>query len=406
MRRIVGIELSHQRAPLAIREKISFSAEEQLEALEQLKHELPEVFMIATCNRLAVYAYTDDIYPIKKFFARFGDLTPYLSVFEHDCAAFQHLFATAAGLHSQALGEHEILGQIKKAHATAQAVGSMGPVLDEFVRRAIFIGKKVRKETAIGKHPVSLASVSYDILKRIHKDLNKLNVLVLGTGEMSSLMLKIISKKEVHDLYIASRTYERAQSLANMHGGLAVEMDKISEILPKVDIVIGATHAAMPVFGMDDLADLENNLTLIDLGLPRNFNADIKLLENVKLYDLDDIKSLTYESMQKRQLEVPKAYEIIDHEVAEFKYWINTRKISPVISSYYERLDQIRQEELNWALPKLGELDDNQKKIIEHLISRVARKLSGKPIEMLKNFSQEPHLEKNPIETFKELFDL
>jgi len=406
MKRLVGVELSHQQAPLAIREKISLTSEDISGALLSFKRTMPEVSIISTCNRLAVYALTDDLVPIFDFFREFGPLDPYLSVYDHDTTAIRHLFATASGLESQAIGEHEILGQIKKAYSLAQGVKSIGPVMDELIRRAISVGKKVRQQTAIGQYPVSLASVSYEVIKNIHHDFSDVSVLVLGTGEISNLVLKIISKKPFKNLYIASRSFHRAQSMQNLYRGKAVMMDNIREILPEVDVVIGATHTSAYILHKEDFAHIDKKVTMVDIGLPRNFDPAIKELPHVNLHDLDDLKTITDHGLAKRQEEVPKAMDIITNEITEFIYWVNTRQVSPLISAYYEKLDVIREEELKWALPKLGNLDENQQKIIENLISRVTRRVSGKPIEKLRHFSQEPHIEKNPIDTFKELFDL
>lgn len=408
MKRLVGLELSHQKAPLAIREKISLSNEDHSAALRALKEQVDEVFLISTCNRLSLYALTSDLQPLLNFFREMGELDPYLSVFDHDTSAIRHLFSTASGLESQAIGEHEILGQIKKAYAQAQEMKCIGATMDELVRKAIFVGKKVRKETAIGKYPVSLASVAYDVIRDVHHHLSGLKVLVLGTGEMSSLMLKIIAKKQLQKIYVASRTFSRAQSLANMYNGTAMELSSIGSILQDVDVIIGATHATSHVLSRQDFENFKFSTpkTLVDLGLPRNFDPELKNINQVKLFDLDDLKSITDKGLQKRQEEIPKAMDIIEEELADFIYWLNTRQISPIISSYYDKMEQIRQEELKWALPKLGNLDENQQRIIENMLSRLTRRVSGKPIEMLRQFSQEPHIEQNPIDTFKELFDL
>jgi glutamyl-tRNA reductase len=408
MKRLVGLELSHQKAPLAIREKISMTNEDHSAALQALKDQVDEVFLVSTCNRLSLYALASDLQPLYNFFRELGDLDPYLSVFDHDTSAIRHLFSTASGLESQALGEHEILGQIKKAYAQAQEMKCIGATMDELVRKAIFVGKKVRKETAIGKYPVSLASVAYDVIRDVHHHLSGLKVLVLGTGEMSSLMLKIIAKKQLQEIYVASRTFSRAQTLANMYNGTAIELSNIGSILQDVDVIIGATHATSHVLGREDFEkfSFEKPKTLVDLGLPRNFDPELKNINQVKLFDLDDLKSMTDQGLQKRQEEIPKAMDIIEEELADFIYWLNTRQISPLISSYYDKMEQIRQEELKWALPKLGNLDENQQRIIENMLSRLTRRVSGKPIEMLRQFSQEPHIEQNPIDTFKELFDL
>jgi len=407
MKKLRGVELSHHLAPLSIREKISMDNQSVMSALNDFKQTIPECFIISTCNRLSLYGITDDTNQFESFFDRFGDLQPYLIKLQSETDSAQHLFRTASGLQSQALGEHEILGQIKKAYLMAQEAATLSPTLDEFIRRSIYTGKKVRQFTAIGKYPVSLASVAYDLLCKRYKDFKSQDVLVLGTGEMSNLMMKILAKKHTGNLYIASRTKSRAESMANMFGGKAIDMTEIKQYLPMVEIVIGATHAEKYVLQDKDLKAIrERGLTLLDLGMPRNFAPEIKRLGHIDLFDLDDLKSLTDVGIQKRHEEIPKAEVIIGEEVESFTAWLKIREVSPLITSYYEKLEKIKAEELKWALPKLGNIDKKQQEIIENMISRVTRRLSGKPIERLRQYSQTPNDEQNPIDTFKSIFDL
>ncbi len=408
MKRIFGVELSHQNAPLSVREKITLDKDATRQALEELKLQFEESFIISTCNRLSLYALSDTVEPLIKFFRQFGELDPYLAIFDYDLSAPRHLYATASGLESQAIGEHEILGQLKISYQLASETKSVGPIFNEFIRRAIYTGRKVRKETAIGQYPVSLASISLEIINDVYKSVAEKNILVIGTGEMANLMLKLLAKKPFGKLYIASKSIERASILARVSNGEAISIDKISDIFPDIDIIIGATQVDEPVLGRElvELLGTSKWKTFIDLGLPRNFDEKIKNLPGHKLYDLDDLKSMTYQSMQKRQEEIPKAMYIIEEELAMLSEWLAAREISPLISSYYEKLNRIQEEEISWALPKLGEFNEAQQKVLEMMVSRLTRRMSGKPIEMLKTFAQEPDQIQSPIHTFKSLFDL
>ena len=147
-------------------------------------------------------------------------------------------------------------------------------------------------------------------------------------------------------------------------------------------------------------------MTFIDLGLPRNFDVHIKSIRNYKLFDLDDLKSLTYEGLRKRQDEIPKAIQIINEELVEFENWMQTRTIAPIISEYYSMLQKITDEEFNWILPKMGNLDEQQKKVLKEALGRIGRRLSGKPIENLKNFAINQEVSSNKVDTFKEIFEL
>ena len=408
MKQILGVELSHQKAPLAIREGLSLDKEQYFVALTDLKNQFEECFLISTCNRLSLYAYSDTIEELTAFFQRFGSIDPYLTILDSTSSATRHLFSTTSGLESQAIGEHEILGQIKNSYSFALELNAVGSIFNEFVKRAIHTGKRVRKETSIGMYPVSLASVSMDVLKDSYKDLNGINWLILGTGEMSTIILKLIAKKSREKLFIASRTPERATMAAKQNNGTAVSMDQIKEILPEIDVVIGCTHADSPILYKADLNVLpaDKYMTFIDLGLPRNFDVHIKSIRNYKLFDLDDLKSLTYEGLRKRQDEIPKAIQIINEELVEFENWMQTRTIAPIISEYYSMLQKITDEEFNWILPKMGNLDEQQKKVLKEALGRIGRRLSGKPIENLKNFAINQEVSSNKVDTFKEIFEL
>ena len=400
--------MSHQKAPLDVRELITHSQGEVVDALKTLKTLENEVYILSTCNRLSIYAYTDNPSNILNYYKSFGDIEPYLSVFNNEALAIQNLFATASGLESQAIGEHEILGQIKLSYQLAPESSSVGSVMNELVRRALFTGRRVRQETAIGQYSTSLASVALDVLKDVYNETSHLNWLILGTGEMASLFLKLISKKNEGKIYIASKTPSRAEQLARIYGGIPLDGDNITSVMNHVNVVIGATTTDKPVLSKETIANLNLPLwlTFIDLGMPRNFDVTIKNLPEHKLYDLDDIKSLTYRGLQKRQNEIPKALNIIHEEMEDFNKWMKTREITPIISSYFDHLKKIQEEELQWVLPKMGELNENQQKLLEQLVSRMARRLSGKPIEKLKNFSQDIELEQNRISTFKDIFGI
>ncbi len=401
---LVVVELSHINAPIEVREKLTMDQDEILQAYNYLNNSCGQVFILSTCNRLAVYSLTDNVSPILQFFRSRGIEEKYIHFIEGKQNVCRHLCATSSGLFSQALGEHEILGQIKKAYDFALKTNFMGAELKELVKRAITIGKKVRKDTDIGKYPVSLASVSFDIIKQNINNLEGKNILVFGTGEMASLMLKVLEKSGAHRIFVASKSQERAQKMASLIGGIGVSNENALKSIDTFDIIIGATYTKEPLVNSSKISK-NNKFLFVDLGLPRNFDLDIKSCENAKLFDLDDVKTVTGEGMLKRKQAVPLVQSFIDKEIEDYVFWLNSRKASPVISSYYKKVEQIQNEELLWALPKMGQLDENQIKIMEQAFDRMARRLSGKPIEKLKDFAQKSE-SKDPIDLFRELFDL
>jgi len=408
MEKIVGIELNHQNAPLEIREKASLEQERISEILKDFETKNISAIIISTCNRLSLYAYASDLKPLYHFFAQFGDLTEYLNEYE-GIVAVKKLFSTAAGIESQAIGEHQILGQVKQAFLLAKGIGCTSSILNMLFQSAIHTGKRVRGETSIGQFSTSIAAVAFDLVKNKFGDvLDKKNILVIGTGEMSQIFLKLGAKSKLGKLTVASRDKERGAKTAALWNAESINFDGINDIIKETDIVIGATDVITP-FDFSNLVLDKKERLFVDLGLPRNFDNQIKVKENVNLYDLDDIKFFSEESFRKRQNEIPKAEMIIQEELDEFSEWLTLRKhATPVISSYWQQLEALKQEELDWILPKLEEAsDENRAILIERLLHRVIRKVSKTPIEQMKTYAQ--HNGQNaevPMETVKKIFNL
>lgn len=408
MKHIIGVELSHRNAPINVREKIALKKEAVFSALQDLKQKTGEAFILSTCNRLAVYTYDTNSRHLRNFFSRFGDLNLYLDVFDYDEAAIEHLFATAAGLRSQVVGEHQILGQIRHAYEMAKEANSLGPVTHELVKRAIRSGKRVREETCIGQFATSLSSVAFDLAQKRLMEIDHPTILVYGTGEMSNLFLRMVSKIPVKKLYIASRRRQRAEEFAGIYNAKPLTHEEATDVLPAADIVLGATETGSYLLGPHHLngrADMRPKL-LIDLGVPRNFDPGININPKYRVFDLDDIKEITKQGVNERQKEIPKAKQIIEAEADDFVFWLNTKRVHPLITTFYEKLEEAKTRELKWAIPKMGNLDDNQLRTLEKYTNRILGHVYKRPIETLKSYAQEPHHQTNPIDTFKDIFNL
>lgn len=408
MAKVIGVELSHQDAPVHIREHVALDKPDILEALKELSQLVYEAFIVSTCNRLAIYAYHEDHEPLIAYFNRFGNLRPYLTILDHEYSVAEHLFSTAAGLKSQALGEHQILGQVRESYYTAQEAGTLGPVLHELGKRAIRTGKRVRGETAIGQTPVSLSSVAFDLIEQQYTNLSDARIMVIGTGEMASLLLKILSKHNPGKVLVASRSRQRAEEITRLYNAEPIVYEEIIPSLQDVEVVVGASNAEEPILSKEMLesTDLRHPLTLIDLAVPRNFSMDLSQLHTFSVYDLDRLKDLTQRGLKNRKQEIPHANAIIKEEVEAYEEWLNTNRLNPVIANFYQNLEQIKQEELAWARPKLGTLDNQQERILEKMAHRILRKVSNDPIHTLKSYSKEPDEHKNEISTFQEIFNL
>lgn len=416
-KKIIGVELSHHNAPISIREKVAMNKEQTAEVIDELKEKLEEVFIIATCNRLAIYAYAEDYTDILEVFAKFGNLSRYLSVFSDTKLAITHLFSTAAGLESQAIGEHQILGQIRDGYDLSEGHGALGSYLSELVRKSIYTGKRVRHETSIGKHATSLATVGFEVIKEKYENLNEISVLVVGTGNMANLVSTILERTEVKKVYVASHDFDRAEEVGKKWGAEPIHMNDIFKYLPKVEIIVGGTQAEVNLLSEAELTDSKcpranfalnegKPKLLIDFGMPRNFNPILKDVENVTLYDLDDLKQLTYESMLKRENEIPKAEQIIYEELDKFMEWMDLKSLSPLIGAYWNQLETIRDTELEWLLPKLGELNENQTELIKKFSHRIIRAISHHPLKNIKQVAQNKHIKEAPVNTVKNLLNL
>jgi hydroxymethylbilane synthase len=425
---IIGIEVNYQRAPVALRERLSFFKEEIPAALDLLLNNhngtLPRVLscdlhdqdcltcprakfleaaILATCNRTGIYGLGGCPEPLVGFLARYRELKPgelraSLKVYENQ-SAVEHLFAIAAGLDSQVLGEPQILGQVRDAYELAQRAGTAGPVLSELFRRALHTGKRARTETELARHPASLASVAVELVGQVCSE--SASVLLVGTGEMGELIAALLRKRGSHPLFISSHVLSRAVAVAQQWKAQPLAFERLGEALAHVDVVISATDHKGFVVTAPQIDD--RPLLLIDLGLPRNLDPQIRRLKGARLYDLDDLKAISDAGLRQRQQEIPKAKEIVRKETENFMRWLREQRATPIIKALHHQAEALRQEQLNWALPKLGSLDAHQQRIIETLTTRLVNKLLHTPTQQLKALAQ--HSEScEPFTLFQRLF--
>ncbi|MEI6815699.1 MAG: glutamyl-tRNA reductase [Bacteroidota bacterium] len=408
-KKIVAVEISHRKAPMDIRERFVFNKEYISGLSKTFKEKMgcEEVFILSTCNRFAIYAYTNDVNPILGFFKHCGDISQYTTVCDDTETAVIHLFATAAGLESQAIGEHQILGQLKEFFELNQEAHTIGPVLNNLIRSAIHCGRMVRTNTDIGRYVTSLSGVAYEMLKNRDMELKDTSVALIGTGEMAALMWNFIEKDEYKNLYVVSRDEQRAREFAR-DIAKPIMLNDFSSVINDVDVIIGVTTAKEPIMCSSILGNktTDNNILMIDLGMPRNFDLDFKDTESVTLYDLDDIKQITYNSMLKRQAEIPKANDIISEAGKEYVEWLNNREVVPVIVGLKEHVENCIAEELKWVYPKLGHLDDIQTRNLNKLVSRISQSILKEPIKNIKDAAQNTAQKEEIVKVINQIFNL
>lgn len=393
------VELTHKLAPISIREKVALNTSQTYELLSSLASSYEECFVLSTCNRLAIYCKGDTSAHAIDFFSQNAIESQYLNVLSGNEKVVENLFNTAAGLESQAIGEHQILWQIKTSYEIARKAGTIGPVMDQMIRTAIHAGKKVRHFTSIGKYSTSLATVAFELIQKHGYHLPESTILLIGTGNMANLVATILDRSRVKQLYIASHEAERAKEMAAAWGGIALPLHEIDHIFSQVNIVIGGSHGEINLLSEKSLPHSRCKRSelivkngpkklFIDFGVPRNFSPSLKLHPAIYLYDLDDIKKLTYEGLLKRYEDIPQAISIVKELMNEFLQWLEDRKAAPLIDLHTQLSESIANRELSWLIPKLGHLSESQKKIIQKYTHRLLRSLNKTSFEVYKQLSQ------------------
>ncbi|MCS7310289.1 MAG: glutamyl-tRNA reductase [Armatimonadetes bacterium] len=412
MQRLVVVGLSHRTASLETRERFAFEGEALREALEWLRERgVEECAILSTCNRTEIYACTFHEDLIVNFLHEWeglpeGSLLPYLYIKRGE-EAVDHLFRVASGLDSQVLGESEILGQVKQAWEKARETGATGVLLNSLFQRAVAVGKRVRSETALGRQAVSLASLAVRAALQHRPDIHNAVIIVIGTGTMGRRVVRELAEFQPKALYVLSHTFSYATALANETGAVPLALGALQQVLPEADIIFTATTAPHPILDTTCLTPLQDRradrpLVVLDLGVPRNTDPAVRLLPFVRLYDLEDLKALSDAHYEARAREIPAALRIIEEEREDYLNWWQTRGAAPLIAALQERAEQVRQQQLEWALPKLGELTDHQKRVIEQMTSRLVKQLIHQPISELRSIADEEEV----LPLFARLFGL
>jgi glutamyl-tRNA reductase len=398
---LVGI--SHRTAPVDLRERIDFQVrgvEVALRALEG-QRSVRETVVLSTCNRAEVYAACDD------FDAARRDVVDFMGEFHAvDVASLRphvyelgglevarHLFRVAAGLDSLVVGEPQILGQVKDAHTVATVARTAGPVLNRLFHSSFAAGKRVRSETALGSGAVSVSFAAVSLARKIFGDLKGRNVLVVGAGEMGKLTAIHMKSQGVHRVTIVSRTMAHAARTAEAIGGAsAAPWDEVGTILGASDIVITATGAGTPVFTKAQIEAVMRSrrnrpLFIIDIAMPRDVEAAAGEIEQVFLYNIDDLQATVRENLGRRASEVARAEAIVREEVERFGAWLRSRDAIPTVVALRQRFEAVRRSELERLDFKLSTLPPEARARVDEITRLIVEKLLVTPTEQLKGLS-------------------
>jgi len=401
--RLYAVGLSHRTAPVELRESVDFARGGVEQALSSLAAcgAGREMVVLSTCNRAEVYAVGDNDATaecVRRFFSEYHNV-PHEQMSEHlyvrhGADAARHLFRVAAGLDSLVVGEPQILGQVKAAYATAHEGRFTAALMNRLFHSAFAAGKRVRSETGLGEGAVSVSYAAIALAKKIFGDLKGRSVLILGAGEMAKLTGVHLQAQQVKQITIASRTLGSAQNLAAHLGGTATPWDALDIALHAADIVVTATGAAEPVLTRARLEDAMKRrrgrpLFVIDIALPRDVEASAGDLDQVFLYNIDDLQAIVQENLARRTAELARAEAIVDEEVGKFVAWMQSREIVPTVVALRQRFESIRQSELARLEPKLTGLPPEVRSRVDEVTRLIVEKLLLTPTEQLKSVSDE-----------------
>jgi glutamyl-tRNA reductase len=404
---LVVIGLNHKTAPVQIREKLSISDARLPEVLHNLKAnpKVAECVILSTCNRTEIYAYTASRAQDQEIISEIGricDVEPglfaqYLYLHAGHKAA-EHLFRVASGIDSMVLGEAQILGQVKDAYAAASKAGSTGPVLNGLFQQAIAVGKKVRTETEISRGAFSVGSVAVQLATAIFGTLDGRRILVVGAGEMARLILAHLVSCNAKDILVANRSYEKALNLALGIGGRAIQFDEIPDVLKTADIVIASTGSPQPVITKDLVskavrARRGRPIFFIDIAVPRDVEESVERMDNVFLYNIDDLQKIVEADAANRQAEVTKAEHIIAKEVQAFNEWFRALDAVPIVTALRRKFESIRQSEVEKLRKKLSDLPSEYLEAIEAATRSIVNRISHDPMLRIKAYCTEENAE-------------
>jgi glutamyl-tRNA reductase len=403
--RLLVTGLNHRTAPVEVRERVAFSEDALPGALQNLKGRagLLEGMILSTCNRVEIAVTCDeqsDPNPCVNAFLKDAHqleqpaLAQYFYRYEGR-DAIRHIFRVAASLDSMVVGEPQILGQLKGAYAAAKAAGAVHGFLELVLTRAFSVAKRVRSETEIGQSAVSVSYAAVELAREIFGSLENRKVLLVGAGKMSELAARHLRRSGASNIFVTNRTRERADSMAQLFQGKVVEYERFTQMLPEVDIVItssGAPHFIITRDEMKRVIDKRRNrpMFLIDIAVPRNVEPAVNQLDNVYLYDIDDLQKVIQTNLKGRLKEAEQAEEIIAEEVERLVLRLKTREVTPTIVGLQEHLEQIRQAEILRLRGKLGALSPQQEEAIEALTRGIMNKIAHGPIAELRKQAGNP----------------
>lgn len=416
--KVFVVGLNHKIADVDVREKLAFNGPKLEEGLTKFK-ELPEVqeaIILSTCNRVELYANVRDAVKasesIKTFLSEFHNinresLNDALYIYD-DIKAVGHIFRVASSLDSMVIGEPQILGQLKDAFELAHKKKTTGVLLNRLMKKAISVAKRVRTETRIAENAVSISFAAVELAKKIFTDLSKKVFMLLGAGEMAELAAKHLISNGVKEVIVSNRTYERACELAKEFNGRPVKFDEFIQEMIRADIVICSTGASDYVLKKSQMQKVmkerkQRPVFIIDISVPRNIDPETNDLDNVYLYNIDDLQGVVDANRFERQKEAEKAEKIVEEEIETFLKWQSSLDSVPTIIALREKAEEIKKEELDKLLSKFPGIGEKEKEAIEYMATAITNKLIHPPTVALKEDFEDKDI---MVATIKRLYGI
>ena len=393
--------LNHTTAPLEVRERVGFNAAQRAEALAAFRQQFPasEVVLLSTCNRVELYSAREvHGHPrageMARFIAGFHGI-PHEQLAEHlykkvNRDVVDHLFHVASSLDSMVLGETQILGQVREAYDAAAQASAAGAMLNPLFQRAIAAGREVMNETALAEGRLSVASIAVDYARGIFDHFDDKTVLCVGAGKMARLMLQSFVGLQPGRLLICNRDAQKATELAARFGGQAAPFDGLADHVIAADIVLTSTGSPQPILTRTQFEGLRKRrryrpIFLIDIAVPRDVEAAVGEIDDVYLYNLDDLQQVVSRTQSQRKVAIAAARAVVARHVDSFLSWHRQRELGPSIQRLYERYHAVAQEELARTLNKLSNVSEADRDHLQELARRIVNKLLNDPVQMLRS---------------------
>lgn len=410
--RLALLGWSFRGAGATVRERVAFTADEIREALTSLVKRglISEGVIVSTCHRSEIYSLAPDE-GARDVLTRFLSEWRGLDQAELDGSCFyrvggdavRHLFRVASGLDSLALGESEVLGQVRQALSLARESGSTHAVMQRLFESAVAAGKRVRAETEIARHPLSVASIGFELARKVFGDLSSRSVLVIGAGETGSLFARHAVEAGVREPVIVNRTESRAQELAASLGGRAVAWSGLAAAVPLADVVVSATSSPQHVVTRDQVESAMRErrgrpMLFLDLAVPRDIAPDVTEVYNVFSYSIDDLEEVANANRARRAQEVPVAEKIVDEELENYLAWLGNLSVVPTVTQLRRRLEQLRDLELERAPAA-------ERERLRGLLDAFSARILHEPLRRMKA-EPDPSRKLDRVEAVRHLFDL